>query len=159
MLRFHRVLVLALLACAASALLACETQTTDRDLTMVDPEGAVKAIQDRGGILGIGKSKSAWVDPRSLDAYRKGHIAGAIHLPFSTVADDHEFLLDGVDVIVVYGDDYNDIKATAMSKRLIELGYKDVRTLTGGIRQWTSQGHTLETGEPPTDTASQKASS
>lgn len=144
------------LALATVWLAACETQTTDRDITMIDPQGAIKAMNGRTGVLGLGKTKAAWVDPRSLEAYRKGHIPGAIHLPFADVADDHEFLLEGVTTIVVYGDDYNDVKAKGMSKRLIELGYKDVMTLTGGLRQWTAQGHELETGDPArTATASQ----
>jgi 3-mercaptopyruvate sulfurtransferase SseA len=146
---------LGMVALVTACLIGCPQKTDDNDLAMVSPEAALEAMQTRSGVLGIGKTKSAWVDPRSLDAYRKGHIPGAVHLPFADVADDHEFLLEDVNVIVVYGDDYNDVKAKAMSKRLIELGYKDVRTLTGGLRQWTSQGHEIETGDPSAATASQ----
>jgi 3-mercaptopyruvate sulfurtransferase SseA len=142
----------ALLACLW--LSGCTTSTSEKDLVMVDPDAAVKALQERGGVMGIGKTRGAWVDPRTIEAYRKGHIAGAVHLPFSKVADDHASVLAGVTVIVVYGDDYNDAKAKAMSKRLIELGYADVRTLNGGLRQWESQGNALETGDPPSKSAS-----
>lgn len=150
-----RGLLIALAAFAALGLSACSTTTDDSSLTMVDPQEALKTMHDRSGVLGLGKSKSVWVDPRSLEAYRKAHIPGAIHLPFSEVADEHELRLEGVTTIVVYGEDYNDVKAKGMSKRLIELGYDDVRTLAGGLRQWESQGHDVETGDPSTATASQ----
>jgi len=126
----------------------CGNETNDASLVMVDPSSAVKAMENRSGVLGLGKTQGAWVDPRPLDAYRKGHIPNAIHLPFPKVIDEHETALEGITVIVVYGDDYNDAVAKAMSKRLLELGYKDVRTLTGGLRQWTSQGNPVETGDP-----------
>lgn len=136
------------------ALHACSTETSGRDLVMVNPDEAINALQGRSGVLGIGKTTTAWVDPRTLEAYRKAHIPGAIHLSFAMVSEDHEDVLKDIGVIVVYGDDYNDAVAIAMSKRLMELGYKDVRTLNGGLRQWTSQGHAVETGDPTTKTAS-----
>ena len=71
----------------------------------------------------------------------------AINLPFGRVTEDHERVLAGYDLLIVYGDDYNDPIAEAMSKRLLNLGYKDVRTLRGGITAWTDAGYALETNE------------
>lgn len=142
-------LAVAAVAAGLLALPGCPPKVDDRDLVMVGPDEAMKAMSSRGGVLGIGKGKAVWVDPRSIEAYRKGHIPGAIHLPFANLEEDHEALLEGASTIVVYGDDYNDAKAMAMSKRLLELKYSDVRTLTGGLRQWKSQGYELETGDPP----------
>jgi 3-mercaptopyruvate sulfurtransferase SseA len=34
-----------------------------------------------------------------------------------------------------------------MSKRLMALGYRDVRTLTGGMRAWKSDGNPIETAD------------
>ena len=144
--------LLALAACAfiAAAMLGCPNKTDDSLLVMVDPGEAMEAMDSKRGVFSFGTKTAVWVDPRSLEAYRKAHIPGAVHLPFANVAVDHEHVLEDVDVIVVYGDDYNDVKAKGMSKRLIELGYSDVRTLNGGLRQWESQGHPVETGDPPT---------
>lgn len=144
------------LAIACFALHGCKTETSGKDVVIVDPDAAIKAINSKPNVLGIGSSKNVWLDPRNIAAYRKAHIPGAVHLSFADVDEMHEDVLDGVDVIVVYGDDYNDVKAIAMSKRLISLGYKDVRTLNGGLRQWTSQGHETETGDPPATAASSK---
>ena len=79
--------------------------------------------------------------------FQAGHIPGAIPLAFQNVADEHKAKLAGFDTLIVYGDDYGDPKPNAMSKRLIELGYSDVRTLEGGVQAWTEAGYRLEKGD------------
>ena len=59
---------------------------------------------------------------------------------------DHRQLSD-YSVVVVYGDSYNDPKAEALSKRLMQLGHEDVHTLRGGFQAWTDAGHETEPGE------------
>ena len=76
-----------------------------------------------------------------------GHIRGAVSLPFSRVSTDYP-ILHQYDTVIVYGKDYNDPVAEGMSKRLIELGVSDVRTLRGGLRAWESAGNELATGKP-----------
>ena len=39
---------------------------------------------------------------------------------------------------------FRSILADAASKRLIQLGYKDVFTLRGGIEQWVADGHPID---------------
>ena len=87
------------------------------------------------------------IDPRSVSDYENGHIPGAVNLPFQNVARDYKPLLE-YDSIIIYGDTYNDPKAKAMSKRLIELGCDDVKTLRGGLEAWRAAGFELETGAP-----------
>ncbi len=121
---------------------------SDRDLVMIDSTAAADLIEGHEKLFGLGGSAVAvWVDPRSDRAYRQGHIAGAIHLPFQHVQNRHQ-ILKGHDVLVVYGDDYRDPKAEGMSKKLLELGFKDVRTLRGGLRAWIAAGNDVETGQP-----------
>ena len=67
---------------------------------------------------------------------RDGAIPGAIHIPFQRLADEQD-RLRGYDVLIVYGDGFKDDLAGGMSKRLLELGFKDVRTLRGGLKAWT----------------------
>ena len=119
---------------------------SDRDLVMIDSTTAANLTADREKLFGLGGS-GVWVDPRSDRAYRQGHIAGAIHLPFQDVQSRHH-ILKGHDILVVYGDDYHDPKAEGMSKKLLELGFKAVRTLRGGLRAWIAAGNDLETGQP-----------
>jgi 3-mercaptopyruvate sulfurtransferase SseA len=140
-------MLVALPAIAFTAALACtERKTSDRDLVLVDCTEAMEIVQERKKLLGLGgASQGAWVDPRSEKAFREGHIPGAISLPYQNVTADHQ-RLSAYDVVIVYGDDYRDAKARAMSKRLMELGLKDVRTLRGGLRAWTDAGNEIETG-------------
>ncbi len=128
-------------------LIGCSSDTSDRALIFIDPPQAEELMGSRK-LLGLGGSRAGvWVDPRQLTAYVEGHIPGAVHLPFQDVSTEHT-MLEGYDFIVVYGDGYNDTLSLAMSKRLISLGYSDVRTLRGGLRAWTADGNALETGPP-----------
>ena len=140
-------------AAAAAAVIAvtlaavgCANTTSDRDLVLVNPIDAQELIQGRAKLLGLGGTTAGtYVDPRSERDYRLGHIPGAISLPFQDLAKNTSRLND-YDILIVYGDGYNDAKANAMSKRLLQMGFSDVRTLRGGLRAWTSAGYALDTG-------------
>jgi rhodanese-related sulfurtransferase len=107
----------------------------------------MQLVEGRKKLLGLaGATSGAWVDPRGERAYREGHIAGAINLPFQDVASRHEEL-KGYEILIVYGNTYRDPIAEAMSKRLMELKFKDVRTLRGGLRAWTDADLELVTGD------------
>ncbi|MHC4219362.1 MAG: rhodanese-like domain-containing protein [Planctomycetota bacterium] len=124
-----------------------ERKISDRDLVLIDSTEAMALAGSHQRLLGLAADKTgAWVDPRGEKAFREGHIPEAINLPFKYVTADRR-KLEGYDVLIVYGDDYKDPIADAMSKRLMELGFKDVRTLRGGVRAWTDAGHELETAE------------
>ncbi len=90
-----------------------------------------------------GATTGVWLDPRTDDEYRKEHIPGAVHLPMQRVREDHSILRQ-YDVIVVYGNDFNSPRATAVSKTLMELGHRDVRTLRGGLKAWKEAGNPTE---------------
>ena len=136
-----------LLAASVGSMSAClERKISDRDLVLIDSTEAMELVEGRKKLLGLaGASTGAWVDPRSERAYREGHIPGAINLPFQYVTDQHQ-RLEGYDILIVYGNSYKDPIAEAMSKRLMELKFKDVRTLRGGLQAWTEAGLELETG-------------
>ncbi len=137
---------------AAFLAVGCGTgKTSDLNLVLIDPAGAVELVKGQQRLLGLAPSRTGvWVDPRNEAQFLAGHIPGAVSLPYQNVTADHE-KLKAFDVVIVYGDGYNDPKARGMSKRLIELGLKDVRTLHGGLRAWTAAGHPLE---PPVEAAS-----
>jgi 3-mercaptopyruvate sulfurtransferase SseA len=143
-----RTLFAGLLAAAGLAATGCgEKKFSDRDLVLVDTETAIEAVGTHKQLLGIaGEKTGAWVDPRSERAFREGHIPGAISLPFQYVTVRRS-TLEGYDVLIVYGDGYQDPVANGMSKRLMELGFKDVRTLRGGLIAWKNAGFELETGD------------
>ncbi len=132
----------------AAGLAGCSGRSTsDRNLLLIDPDQAQKLVGEHKIWFGLaGRGRGTWVDPRTESNFRAGHIPGAINLPFQDLATERDRLSD-YDVLIVYGDDYHDPKAVGMSKRLVELGFKDVRTLRGGLRAWTAAGNPLETGE------------
>jgi 3-mercaptopyruvate sulfurtransferase SseA len=135
-----------LAAATISFMTGCmEPRTSDRDVILIDSDEAMTLVEGRRRLLGLaGATSGAWVDPRPERAFREGHIAGAINMPFQDVATRHEELR-GYDVLIVYGNGFKDPIAYAMTKRLIELRHKDVRTLRGGLRAWTDAGFELET--------------
>jgi 3-mercaptopyruvate sulfurtransferase SseA len=121
--------------------------TSDKDLVFVNTTDAKEVIAGKPKLLGFGGADAGtWVDSRSEADFKAGHIPGAINLPFERVSEDHE-ILKGHKILIVYGDDYNDNRADAMSKRLMTLGHDDVRTLTGGIRAWKSDGNPVEASQ------------
>lgn len=122
----------------------CEKKTSDRNLVLIDPTETQRLLEGHRRLLGLaGADTAVLVDPRNTSQYDEGHIPGAISIPFQRVTAE-QYRLRGYDVIIVYGADYNDEKAIGMSKRLMELGFKDVRTLRGGMRAWESDGNELE---------------
>ena len=138
--------VLALIA--ASLLIAlpgCKTKTSDRNLVVVDPAQAQEAMVGKGGLFGGGAPpRAVYLDPREPAVYAKSHIKGAINVPFPQIESRYSRELKDYDVIVVYDSDYSDIIAKAASKRLQELGQKDVLTLKGGLKAWIRDGYPVE---------------
>ncbi|MCE9618394.1 MAG: hypothetical protein K8R92_00600 [Planctomycetes bacterium] len=143
--------ILAILTLAAAAA-SCTKSTSDRDLTYVTPFKAVELMNHPASLLQRAPL-SAWVDPRSPEKYAEGHIPGAINLPFPRMTAEAAMVLGKYDLLVVYDTSYDDAIAKAASKRLIELDFKEVYTLEGGLKSWTRDGNPVETGfaAPPAD--------
>lgn len=94
-----------------------------------------------------------------IEAYKAGHIPGAIHLDLSSIespptwnicSDDDliEFLLaQGItrnSLIVLYGRD--PMAATRAACIMMYAGVEDVRILDGGFDSWLNTGYSIETG-------------
>lgn len=137
----------ALLAGALAA--GCETKTSDRDLVWVEPAEAITEGTKSHGIFASGGNRVAWLDPRMPAEYEKEHIEGAINMPFATISDEASSRLSGYGAFIVYGTDYADPIAASASKRLMEMGYKRVFTLRGGLRAWKRDGQPVVSGDSP----------
>ena len=140
---------------AALLLLAapgCDVKTSDSDLrnAFLDPPAANEKIHSKGGMFEA-KLVPCWVDPRGKADYAKGHIAGAINVPLAEMQEAAAARLAGHNLLIVYGDSFQDPMAKAGAKRLIELGFKkdQVFILEGGTRAWQKEGYSLVTGAMP----------
>jgi rhodanese-related sulfurtransferase len=143
---FVRILIVVAAGAALAAAGCAEPKVSRRDVTYVEIDEATALSRGTRTLLGLGDKSGAWIDPRTEDAFREGHIPGAISVPIDEIkAGDRR--LAGYNVFIVYGDDYNSPLAEAASKKLIAAGYDDVRTLRGGLRAWRGQGFDLETGD------------
>lgn len=139
---------ISLAGCALAASLAgCELQTTDKDIVYLDSYQAIAKLNEKPGAFQSAKS-SAFIDPRSREDYAKEHIAGAISLPFADMTLEAPGLLEKYQILVVYDTDYDDVLAKAASKRLLELRFKEVYTLEGGLKAWKRAGNEIATGVP-----------
>ena len=139
----RRVALLFAIAILGPALAACTNKPSDKSLVFVSVAEGEKLAAGGGGLLGNSKG-GVWVDARTKTDFDAGHIPGAISLPFEKVSTEFYTVKD-YSVLIVYGSDYNDVRANGMSKRLKELlDGGDIRTLDGGVRAWTAAGNQLE---------------
>ena len=85
------------------------------------------------------------VDSRTEGAWRHGRIPGALHIPCKSVADcDPDLLPDEDADIVVYCWGADDHGAARAAITLIQLGYTQVRELSGGFSSWEDSGFEIE---------------
>lgn len=138
--------------CSMLALLAagCDVKTSDRDLVYLDPPGAVEQLNQRGGMFEK-QRHGVMVDSRPVADYAKGHIKGAVNVPLVEITEAARASLAGHDLLVVYGDGFQDPVAKAAAKKLIEVGFKkdSVFVMEGGLRAWQKDGYALVTGTLP----------
>jgi rhodanese-related sulfurtransferase len=91
-----------------------------------------------------------FVDVRSGDEYRAGHISGAISLT-SPDLDAAMRALPSSGQIIAYGDAARPDSAVRAAQIFIELGYPTVIALEGGYQAWASANYPVTTlaPEPP----------
>jgi rhodanese-related sulfurtransferase len=124
----------------------CSIGLSDNSLSYLTPEGVETLLSEGAGTLFDADARVVVVDPRPMWSYGQGHISGAINIPFGQL-NSQIWKLEGAGVIVVAGETHNDSVAIAMSKRLIKLGFSNVKTLRGGLTGWEDAGHAVVTAE------------
>ena len=125
----------------------CDRSTTDRDIVWITPQDAIRMSSTPVGTFGAGTApKTLWLDPRMPDQFAKEHLPKATNIPFPEISKSHEATCKDFDLFIVYDSDYDDVMAKAASKRLLELGYKDVVTIRGGIKAWQRDGLEVDQG-------------
>ena len=95
----------------------------------------VKKKMDRG-------EKFALVDVREESEFAKDHLPGAIHLGKGIIERDIEALVPDLNAeIVLYCG--GGFRSALAADNLQKMGYKNVISMDGGIRDWREKGYPL----------------
>lgn len=98
----------------------------------------VKKKMDRG-------ERFALVDVREDSEWAKDHLPGAIHLGKGVIERDAEQALPDLnaEVILYCGGGY---RSALAAEALQKMGYRNVISMDGGIRDWREKGYPLAKG-------------
>ncbi len=77
--------------------------------------------------------KFTLVDIREADTYQRGHIAGAVNLPFSSFEVKYQQLKPDDKIVLVC---YSGSTSQQAAQFLLEKGYKKVSSVAGGMEAW-----------------------
>lgn len=91
--------------------------------------------------------KALFLDARSPDLYKKGHIQGAKNLPWQSFDDFFDAVMKDIPqdaFIVAYCDGENCSLSEDLAKDLLFVGYENVRVLVNGWTRWVEAGLPLE---------------
>jgi rhodanese-related sulfurtransferase len=81
--------------------------------------------------------------------FAKGHIAGAVNIPFTKMTAEARKRFATDDFIVVYCHDEKCQASNRAAEKLEKLGYEQVYEYSGGKDDWKAAGYPMEYGEPP----------
>lgn len=100
---------------------------------------AVKARIDRG-------EKFVLVDVREESEFAKDHVPGAIHLGKGVIERDIEARVPelNTEMILYCGGGF---RSALAADNLQKMGYTNVISMDGGIRDWREKGYPLEAGQ------------
>lgn len=100
------------------------------------------------------------IDPRTPSEYAAGHLPGArnILLPTIKAKSKPDPDIEEYGLIVVYGQDPASVSAKGMTKRLMEIGYDDVKMYRDGFAAWKLNKLPIETGREEVPEVEFKAS-
>ncbi|MEM6996000.1 MAG: pyridoxal-phosphate dependent enzyme [Myxococcota bacterium] len=86
-----------------------------------------------------------FVDVREFDTFRGGHIPGALPAPLADIADYAGSIPQDRDAPIVTVCNRGNMSLSGLLY-LKSLGYRNVRSLDGGMQAWKASGHPVEEG-------------
>ena len=84
-----------------------------------------------------------FVDSRASEAFREGHIVGAVSIPYeepSEILLGEDFPAWPERTIVIYCDGSQCQSSIGLAKLLLGRGFKDLKVFYGGWEEWLGQG-------------------
>lgn len=90
-----------------------------------------------------------FVDAREEDAFQRGHIQGALCLPYARFSELYPLLREwtGGQPLLVYGSATDIVTADDVARRLFDIGEEEVVLLATGYEAWVARGYPSATGE------------
>jgi len=91
--------------------------------------------------------EAVFVDSREKDAFRSGHIVGALSIPYTGSSKEdilREIQLLPQETLVVYCDGSECQSSIALARMLHENGIKDIKVFFGGWKEWVNAGLPVE---------------
>ncbi len=95
------------------------------------------------------RDKIVFIDARDVDQFEKGHIAGAINVPYFSI-DEFINRLDGInkaDPIVTYCEGADCDMSIRLGNELFSKGFKKVFVFFGGWEEWEKSGYPVVTSD------------
>jgi len=89
-----------------------------------------------------------FLDARPVSIYKRGHIPGAVSVPYN--APEKEKLMADISKdknLVVYCYSQRCNQARLLQKRIEKLGYNNTTLFDGGIKEWTKANYPMEKSE------------
>ena len=101
-----------------------------KHVTEISPEDAAKKLQNKEVVI---------VDVREKDEWDEGHIPGASHMSRGTIEFDIEEKVPDPNAMIICHCGGGGRSALA-AENLQKMGYKNVRSMAGGLRAWKAAG-------------------
>lgn len=83
------------------------------------------------------------IDARSAQAFRQGHVPGAINIPHKTMSAETTSSINQDSLVVTYCDGIGCNASTKGAIGMLQLGFR-VKELLGGLDWWKRDGHAVE---------------
>jgi len=93
----------------------------------------------------VQKDKLLVIDVRPVNQFQEGHIAGAINIPLAELGDDVSLLPNDPDFHILSVCQRGNASLSGVLF-LKSLGYRNVRSITGGTLAWREKGYITESG-------------
>lgn len=96
------------------------------------------------------QNKAVFIDARPVEFYDKGHIKGALSLPWQNVNEQAMAVMDKImpeDTVITYCDGPACDLSDLLAKFLKDMGYEHVHVLANGWTQWKQNHLPVERAE------------
>jgi rhodanese-related sulfurtransferase len=101
-----------------------------KNITEISPQEAAAKLQSGEAVI---------VDVREKDEWDEGHIPGAIHMSRGTIELDIEEKVPDPNAMIICHCGGGGRSALA-AESLQKMGYKNVRSMVGGLKAWKAAG-------------------